>query len=162
MTRLASTWLACLFFAGGIATAQADTPSIPPEMQRAEQLGWFDPEASLAALDRIQPQIRGEEAEIEALTLRGFAYVDSKQDAKAQETLERLQQLAREGSSGADFSRHVVRAYFLRQSDRYVVAKAELEAIDPRSLHSDVDHYRFEYLRGCVLRFLGQHEEAMS
>jgi len=162
MSRLASAWLACLFFSVGIATSQADTPSIPPEMQRAEQLGWFDPEASLAALDRIQPQIRGEEAEIEALTLRGFAYVDSKQDEKTQATLERLQQLAREGSSAANFSRHVVRAYLLRESDRYDVARAELGAIDPRSLHSDVERYRFEYLRGCVLRFLGQHEEAMS
>ena len=162
MKRLANAWLACLFFLGGIATAQADIPSIPPEMHRAEQLGWFDPEASLAALDRIQPQIHGDEAEIEMLTLRGFAYVDSKQDEKTQVTLERLQQMAREGSSAADFSRHLVQAYFLRQSDRYVVAKAELDAIDPRSLHSDVDRYRFEYLRGCVLRFLGQHEEAMS
>src|SRR5438309_1281826 len=98
MRRLASAWLACLFLAGGIAAARADTPSIPPEMQRAEQLGWFDPEASLGLLDRIQPQIHGEEAEIEALTLRGFAYVDSKQDEKTQETLERLQGLARQGS----------------------------------------------------------------
>src|SRR3954470_22626228 len=144
MKRLANAWLACLLFFGGIATAQADTPSIASDIQRAEQLGWFDPEASLAALDRIQPQIHAEEPEIEVLTLRGFAYVDSKQDEKTQETLERLQQRAREGSSGADFSRHVVRAYFLRQSDRYVDAKAELDAIDPRSLHSDVDHYRFE------------------
>jgi len=162
MRRLANAWLACLFLFGGIATAQADTPSIASEMQRAEQLGWFDPEASVAALDLLQPQIHGEQAEIEILTLRGFAYVDSKQDEKTQQTLERLQQLALEGSSAADFSRHVVKAYLLRQSDRYDVARAELEAIDPGSLHSDVDHYRFEYLRGCVLRFLGQHEEAMS
>jgi hypothetical protein len=71
--RHASAWLACLFFSGAIGTAQADTNPIPPEMRRAEQLGWFDPEASLTALDRIQPQIRGEEAEIELLTLRGMA-----------------------------------------------------------------------------------------
>ncbi|MFL6606329.1 MAG: diguanylate cyclase domain-containing protein [Steroidobacteraceae bacterium] len=161
MRRVASAWLACLFFAGGVAAAQADAPSLPPEMQRAEQLGWFDPEASLALLDKIQPQIHGEEAEIEALTLRGFAYVDSKQDEKTQETLERLHDLARQGSSAADFSHHVVQAYFLRESDRYEVASAELEAIDPRSLHSDLDHYRFEHLRGCVLRFLGKHEAAM-
>lgn len=160
MRRLASACLVCLFFAGGIAAAQT-LSSIPPEMQRAEQLGWFDPEASLALLDRIQPQIQGDEAEIEALTLRGFAYVNSKQDAKTQETLERLRGLARQGSSAAELSHHLVQAYLLRESDRYDLASAELESIDPRSLRSDLDHYRFEYLRGCVLRFLGQHEAAM-
>src|SRR5690349_8977376 len=161
MRRLASAFLACMFLSAGIATAQADIPSFPPEMQRAEQLGWFDPEASLALLDRVQRQIHGEEAEIEALTLRGFAYADSKQDEKTQETLDRLQNLVRQGSLAADFSHHIVRAYFLRESDRYDLASAELEAIDPRTLRSDVDNYRLEYLRGCILRFLGQHERAM-
>jgi len=141
--------------------AQAEPALISLEVQRAEQLGWFDPDASLALLDSVQPQVRGEQAEVEVLTLRGFAYVDSRRDQQAQQTIDRLQQLADQGSRSADFSRHLVRAYFFRQSDRYDAARAELDSIDSASVRSDLDRYRLEHLRGCVLRFLGQHEAAL-
>lgn len=161
MKRLLRAGLACLLGTVASLTAQAEPVPIASEVQRAEQLGWFDPDASLALLDTIQPQIHGEQAEVEILTLRGFAYVDSKRDQQAQQTIERLAELAKHGSSAADFSRHLVRTYFLRQTDRYEEARTELDSIDSNSVRSDLDHYRLEYLRGCVLRFLGQHEAAL-
>jgi len=153
--------LACLLLTAATLTAQAEPAPVASEVLRAEQLGWFDPDASLALLDTIQPQIQGEQAQVEMLTLRGFAYVDSRRDQLAQQTISRLQDLAKKGSRVADFSSHIVRAYSFRQSDRYEDARAELDSINPASVQSDLDHYRLEYLRGCVLRFLGKHEAAL-
>lgn len=162
MKSLASAWLAWMLLAIINAPALARTDALAANLQRAERLGWFDPEASLALLDTLQPQIQGGgPAEIEWLTLRGFAYIDSRQDQHAHDTLERLNTLARQGSRAADFSRHVLNAYLLRQSDHFEPAKLELDSIDPVSVQSDLDRYRLEHLRGCVLRFLGQHEAAL-
>ncbi len=161
MKTVLKAGLACLLVTAAHLTAQAEPALISWEVQRAEQLGWFDPDASLALLDTVQPQIRGERAEVEVLTLRGFAYVDSRRDQQAQQSIDRLRQLARQGSRAADFSAHLVRAYLLRQSDRYEDARAELDSIDSNSVQSDLDRYRLEYLRGCVLRFLGQHEATL-
>lgn len=153
--------LACLLWMAANFPARAEPAQNFPEVQRAEQLGWFDPDASLALLDAIQPRIQAEQAEVEVLTLRGFAYVDGRRDQPTQQTLDRLGELARHGSRAADFSRHLVRAYLFRQSDRYKDAEAELDSIDLNSVRSDVERYRLEYLRGCVLRFLGQHEATL-
>lgn len=161
MNPLLRAGLACVLVTAANFAAQAEPAPIFSEVQRAEQLGWFDPDTSLALLDKVQPQIQTPEALIEVLTLRGFAFVDSRRDQEAQQAISRLQELASHGSRAADFSVHLVRAYLLRQSDRYENAQAELSSIDPASVRSDLDHYRLEYLRGCVLRFLGQHEQAL-
>src|SRR5947209_2192481 len=128
MKSLLRTGLACLLLAGASVTAQAEPSTIHLEVRRAERLGWFDPGASLALLDTLQPQIHDEQTEVEVLTLRGFAAIDSRRDEQAQQTIERLQALADQGLGVADFSRHLVRAYFLRQSDRYEAARAELDS----------------------------------
>lgn len=153
--------LACLLLMAANLAVQAEPAPIASEVHRAEQLGWFDPEASLALLDTIQPKIQGEQAQVEVLTLRGFAYVDSRRDQQAQQTISQLRELARQGSRAADFSSHLVQAYSLRQSDRYEDARAELDSINPASVQSNLDRYRLEHLRGCVLRFLGKHEAAL-
>lgn len=161
MKILLGAALACLLWTATNLPAWAEPARNFPDVQRAEQLGWFDPDAALALLDTIQPRIQDEPAEVEVLTLRGFAYVDSRRDQQAQQTIDRLAELASHGSRAADFSRHLVRAYLFRQSDRYEEARAELDSIDPDSVRSDLDRYRLEYQRGCVLRFLGQHEATL-
>lgn len=161
MKSLASAWLAWMLLAMISVPARAETDTLTADLQRAERLGWFDPEASLAWLDKLQPRVQDARSEIEWLTLRGFAYIDSRQDQNAHDIIERLNALARQGSLAAEFSRHALRAYLLRQSDQYEPAKAELDAIDPAVVQSDLDRYRLEHLRGCVLRFLGQHEQTL-
>jgi diguanylate cyclase (GGDEF)-like protein len=160
MKTLAGAGLAYIFLFLGL-TAHADPRALSAQLQRAEQLGWFDAEASLASLETLEPQIQDPAAELELLTLRGFADVDSKRDEDARQVLEHLHGLESSGSRAAGFARHIIRAYLLRQSDQYEAARAELDAIDPNDLRSDLERYRLEYLRGCVLRFLGQHEAAL-
>jgi diguanylate cyclase (GGDEF)-like protein len=161
MKTLLRSGFVCLLLATASLTARAEPSILATQLRRAEQLGWFDPDAALALLDTLQSQVQGEQTEVEALTLRGFADVDSRRDHEAQQTIDRLQALANQGLVAADLSRHLVRAYLLRQSDRYEDARAELDSIDPTSVQTDLDRYRLEYLRGCVLRFLGQHEVAL-
>src|SRR5581483_11237378 len=116
--------LAGLLWTAANFPVQAEPAQKFSEVQRIEQLGWYDPDAALALLDTIQPRLHSEQAEVEVLTLRGFAYVDTRRDQQAQQTIDRLVELARQGSQAADLSRHLVRAYLLRQSDRYEEARA--------------------------------------
>jgi diguanylate cyclase (GGDEF)-like protein len=160
MKTLACAGLAYIFVFLGL-TAQAQPRALDVDLRRAEQLGWFDPEASLALLNTLEPRVHDEAGELELLTLRGFADVDSRRDEEAHKILDRLQTLETAGSRAASFSRHIVRAYLLRQTDQYEAARAELDAIDPMDVQSDLEHYRLEHVRGCVLRFLGEHEAAL-
>ena len=152
-------WVCLLLALSGAASGQAWTPS---EINRAEQIGWHDPDAALLLLDKLQPTVRTDDALVELLTVRGFAYVDGRQDKETQAVIQRLEFLARRGVVPAMLATHLVRAYFLCASDQFNAAKAEIDAIDSRTVRSQLDEYRVELLRASVLRFFGQHEAALQ
>jgi GGDEF domain-containing protein len=61
MKKLLRSGLARLLLAGSGVTSRAEPPTIHSEVRRAEQLGWLDPDASLALLDTLQSRIHDQQ-----------------------------------------------------------------------------------------------------
>lgn len=151
------TWVAC----ASLLCASVVRGEPASGFQYIEQTGWFDPDSALTQLDAVRPARDGH-ALVEWLTLRGFALVDTNQAQSAGEIVTELRTLAQRGILRAGVSARFVQAVLSLQNDRFIEARAELDAVEPKSVETLLDQYRLDYLYGCALRFLGEHELALS
>src|SRR5690242_19410843 len=67
------------------------------DIDRAEQLGWSDPEAALELIQIIQPSVQSDEELVELLTVRGILRIDKRQDQEAKEIAEQLASMGQRG-----------------------------------------------------------------
>ena len=131
------------------------------DVDRAEQLGWSDPEKALPKLDQLEAT-RPDAATLEQLlTVRGFLLVDTRQDGLARGIIERLNVLGRKSAS-MRLAGQLVQIYQLSQHDKVKEAAAELSHIELEATAPPITLYRLESLKGSVLRFTGQYEAAVS
>jgi diguanylate cyclase (GGDEF)-like protein len=130
------------------------------DIDRAEQLGWSDPEKALQRLAQLESATSDLPALEQLLTVRGFLLVDTRQDEAARTLIERLYELGRQHPA-AKLAAPMVRTYQLNQHDQVKQAVAELGKIEPDATTPALTLYRLESLKGSVLRFTGQHEAAV-
>ena len=157
---LLSGALLCLLLTWGAASyAQIATIAVA-DIDRAEQIGWSDPQAALQRLDKLQPQAQSNADLVQLLTVRGLAYADIRQDGDAQALIARLHAMGRDDPS-AEAASHLVQAHLFYQRDQYDRAQAELKLIGAEATLSELERYRLKVLRGSVLAFAGQQEGAL-
>jgi len=130
------------------------------EVDRAEHLGWTDPQAGLAILDVAQPAIQSDSALAQLLTVRGMLLVDERRDAQAKDVERQLQDMGKRGSPVGERAAHFVRAYQLSQTEDYEGARRELREVPVDSAESPAERFRLEILRGSVFQLVGQQELA--
>jgi diguanylate cyclase (GGDEF)-like protein len=130
------------------------------DIDRAEQLGWTDPEAALELIQKIQPSVQNDEELVELLTVRGILRIDKRQDQEAQEISGQLEAMGKRGLVAAERASHVVRAHLMCQSDNIDGARAELKMLETTATDSMRERFRIEVLRGAVLEFIGEQESA--
>jgi diguanylate cyclase (GGDEF)-like protein len=135
--------------------------AVDTEIDRAEVMGWSDPDAALKLLDRAQTSVRQDDTLIRLLTVRGLLFVDNREDVGARAIIDRLRSMQGSAGMSSMVASHIVQAYLLCQSDEYARARAELDAIPFTAPATPLEQYRLEMLRGAVMRFLGQHEAAL-
>jgi diguanylate cyclase (GGDEF)-like protein len=155
MVLLLTMWAPC-----GGAPAAARSPQ-DREIDRAEQIGWADPDAALKALDHMTVSSQHDETLVEWLTVRGMVLVDKREDASVRAVIERLRSVRGPAQASAQFASHLVQAHLLCQSDEYTRAKAEIDSIPASAVVTPLQRYRLEMMRAAVLRFLGQYEAAL-
>ena len=155
--------LARLLFVG-LLLAWLTAPSVRAgelsEIDRAEQIGWTDPETALDLLQKIQPSVQHDEDLVQLLTVRGMLLVDTRQDHDAEEIIRQLQGMGKRGLAGAERASHVVRAHLLCQNDSIDAARAELKELATSTTDSPRERFRIELLRGAVLEFIGEQASA--
>ena len=159
--RLSSLALFCSLWAAFGVSAAYGQSTVDLEIDRAEQLGWADAEAALKLLDGTQHSVRQNGTLVHLLTVQGLLQVDNRKDANARTIIERLRSMQGEAQLAALLASRFVQAYLLCQSDEYARAKTELDFIPPNAGGTALERYRLAMLRGAVLRFLAQHEEAL-
>lgn len=145
--------LACLAAAPVRASELAD-------IDRAEQVGWTDPETALELLQAIQPSVQRDEDLVQLLTVRGMLLIDTRRDHEAEDIIQQLQAMGKRGFADAERASHVVRAHLRCQSDNIDAARAELKALSTGAADSPRERFRIEVLRGAVLEFIGEQESA--
>lgn len=148
-----------LLFWSLICLAQTSSKSFE-DIDRAEQLGWSDPEKALQKLDQLDAGAIDEPALEQLLTVRGMLLVDTRHDDAARTIIQYLFELGRQHPS-ARLAAHMVRTYQYSQHDQVKQAVAELGQIESDSSTVPLTLYRLENLEGSVLRFTGQHEAAV-
>jgi len=129
-------------------------------IDHAEQVGWTDPEAALALIQKIQPSVQNDEDLVELLTVRGILRIDKRQDQEAEEIAKQLESMGKRGLVAAERASHVVRAHLLCQSDNIDAARTELKLLAADAADSPREKFRIEVLRGTVLEFIGEQESA--
>lgn len=146
-----------------ISPGQAGVPQKAriEDVDRAEQLGWSDPDKALPKLDQLEATGPDAATLEQLLTVRGFLLVDTRQDGPARSLIEHLYALGRQSAS-MRLAAHMVQAYEFSQHDQVRQAVAELSHIEPDTTTPPMTLYRLETLKGSVLRFTGQHEAAVS
>jgi diguanylate cyclase (GGDEF)-like protein len=131
------------------------------DIDRAEQLGWSDPEAALELIQKIQPSVQSDEELVELLTVRGILRIDKRQDQEAKEIAEQLASMGKRGLVAAERASHIVRAHLMCQSDNIDGARAELKQLETGTADSMRERFRIDVLRGSVLEFIGEQESAV-
>jgi diguanylate cyclase (GGDEF)-like protein len=131
------------------------------DIDRAEQIGWTDPEAALELIREIQPSVQSDEELVELLTVRGILRIDKRQDQEAEEIAKQLESMGKRGNTAAERASHVVRAHLLCQSDNIDAARAELKQLAASATDPLRERFRIEVLRGSVLEFIGEQESAV-
>src|SRR5690349_14313270 len=131
------------------------------DIDRAEQIGWTDPEAALELIQKIQPSVQSDEELVELLTVRGILRIDKRQDQEAQEIAGQLEAMGKRGLVAAERASHLVRAHLMCQSDNIDGARAELKMLETTAADSMRERFRIEVLRGSVLEFIGEQESAV-
>jgi diguanylate cyclase (GGDEF)-like protein len=141
---------------------QAAVPqtAVLEDIDRAEQLGWSDPEKALHRLDQLESVGLDASALEQLLVVRGFLLIDTRQDGVARTLIEHLYELGHQHPS-ARLAAHMVQTYQFSQHDQVKQAVAELGKIEPDGGTPASTLYRLESLKGSVLRFTGQHEAAV-
>src|SRR5689334_16098925 len=66
-------------------------------LDKAEHIGWSDPDAGLALLDTAQADIQSDAALAQLLTLRGTLLVDERRDAEAKAIAQQLEDMGKRG-----------------------------------------------------------------
>jgi tetratricopeptide (TPR) repeat protein len=132
------------------------------DIERAEQVGWTDPDAAVAILDAAQAHVEDDATLTQVLLVRGTLYADTRRDAEALAVVHQLEAMERAGVRDAASASHLVRAYLLYQSDRFNEAQAELRRLGGEEAGTAVERFRLEILRGSVLRFVGEQEAALA
>lgn len=148
--------LACHGQAGAGVPQRAEIADV----DRAEQLGWSDPEKALPKLEQLEATGPDTVTLEQLLTVRGFLLVDTRQDEAARALIEHLYELGRQ-SAPMRLAGHMVQAYEFSQHDQVTQAAAELSHIEPDATTPPIALFRLESLKGSVLRFTGQHEAAV-
>ena len=130
-------------------------------INRAEEVGWADPDRALQMLGDLESTAAGGPALEDLLAVRGILLVDTRQNAQAEKVIARLFEMGRSSASALK-SAHIIRTYLFCQQDRLNDAVAELRWFDPDEASSALARYRLETLKGSVLRFTGQYEAAIQ
>src|SRR5437868_9192297 len=135
---LSGALLCLLLTCGTVSYAQVATLA---DIDRAEQVGWSDPQAALQRLDKLQPQAQSSADLVQLLTVRGLAYADIRQDEDVQALIARLHAMGRDDPS-AEATSHLVQAYLFYQRDQYDRAQAELKLIGAEATLSELERDR--------------------
>ena len=129
-------------------------------INRAEEVGWADPDRALHMLDELQSRAADAQTLEESLTVRGILLVDTRNNTQAEAVIARLFEMGRERPS-ATKAAHVIRTYLFCQQARLNDAAAELRWFEADETSPSLARYRLETLKGSVLRFTGQYEAAI-
>lgn len=130
------------------------------DIDRAEVLGWTDPDAALELLERVEPSVQTDAQLTELLTVRGMAYADKHQDVQAKRVIERLDSMGGRGLASATRASRIVRAHLMCLSDDFDGAREEIKDISATETDTPVEKFRLEMVRGRALHFLGERESA--
>ena len=139
----------------------SNTQAAPtPDLDRAEELSWLDPTASLQLLDQLQPTAQTGDVLVQWLLARGLAYADS-EPAQAQVIIQRLHGLGGTRAS-AEAASHMVRSNLYIHTDQLERADAELQLVGAEATLPEFERFRLEALRGTAHMLLGRREAALS
>jgi diguanylate cyclase (GGDEF)-like protein len=155
--RVSSFVLVVCLWAAAAAARAGDLDDI----ERAEQVGWRDPDTALAMLDTAQATVQSDAALVQWLTVRGMLLVDRRSDRDSDAVIMRLRTMGERGLPAAARAGHFLHAYQLSQTEDYDGARTELRDLPADSMESAPERFRFELLRGSVFQFVGQQELAI-
>jgi len=155
-------WLILLLTCGVLLFETPVWSSDLTDIERAEQVGWTDPEAAIIMLDVARQHLLEPSARVRGLVVQGVLYADTRRDTEALAAIDQLESLNRSGVRGARAGSHLLRAYLLCHSDHYKEARSELRLLNDDDADSGLDRFRLQILRGTVLHFVGEQEAALT